>query len=65
MDKELIIKTEKTFEQIKHKDENGNEFWFARELMVSLEYKSWDKFKNNVIEKAEVQNDFWTKIKNP
>ena len=25
-------------------DENGNEFWFARELQVALDYKRWDKF---------------------
>ena len=50
---ELLIKTEKNFEEIKHIDENGNEFWYARELMVTLDYKSWDKFKNNVIEKAK------------
>lgn len=53
MDNELIIKTEKNFEDIKHIDENGNEYWYARELMVTLDYKSWDKFKNNVIEKAK------------
>ncbi len=34
MENELIIKTEKSFEDIKHTDENGNEFWYARELMV-------------------------------
>lgn len=53
MENELIIKTEKNFEDIKHIDENGNEYWYARELMVTLDYKSWDKFKNNVIEKAK------------
>lgn len=53
MENELLIKTEKNFEEIKHIDENGNEFWYARELMVTLDYKSWDKFKNNVIEKAK------------
>ena len=33
------ITTEKVFEDIKHIDENGNEYWFARELMEILEYK--------------------------
>ena len=42
------------FEDIKHIDENGIEFWYARELMISLGYSSWDKFKNNVIEKAKI-----------
>lgn len=50
---ELIIKTEKSFEDIKHTDENGNEFWYARELMVSLGYKDWRYF-DAVIEKAKV-----------
>lgn len=48
---ELILKTERTFEDIKHLDEDGNEYWYARELMVALGYKDWSKFKN-VIQKA-------------
>ena len=34
------------FEEIKHLDEFGNEYWFARELQKVLEYKRWDKFCN-------------------
>ena len=30
--------TERLFEDIKHIDKNGNEFWYARELMPLLEY---------------------------
>ena len=41
-----------TFESIKHMDENGFEYWLARELMLALEYKRWDKFCN-VIENAK------------
>ena len=48
----LIKETEKTFENIKHVDENGVEFWYARELMITLEYKKWGNFKN-VISKAK------------
>ncbi|MDD4601586.1 MAG: DNA damage-inducible protein D [Negativicutes bacterium] len=40
-----------TFEDIRHVDEKGREYWSARELMVILEYSKWDNFKN-VIEKA-------------
>ncbi len=47
----LINQTEKTFESIKHIDENGVEFWYARELMFTLGYKDWRYF-DNVIEKA-------------
>ena len=42
----------KTFEDIKHIDENGIEFWYARELQLILDYKEWRKFEN-VIEKAK------------
>lgn len=41
------------FESIKHIDDMGNEYWFARELMSVLEYKEWRKFKN-VINKSKV-----------
>jgi len=43
--------TEKLFENIKHIDDFGNEYWFARELMPLLEYSKWENF-NNVIQKA-------------
>ena len=43
----------KTFENIKHTDEYGKEFWYARELMTALEYSKWQKF-NNVIENAKI-----------
>ncbi len=47
-----IDKTNKSFENIKHIDENGVEFWYARELQVILNYKEWRKFEN-VINKAK------------
>ncbi|MGM9850227.1 MAG: DNA damage-inducible protein D [Bacilli bacterium] len=43
--------SESIFESIKHVDEFGNEFWYARELQNVLEYKEWRKF-NGVIDKA-------------
>ena len=45
--------TNETFEDIKHIDENGVEFWYARELMIILEYKQWRRFES-VIEKAKL-----------
>lgn len=45
--------TEKIFEDIKHIDEFGNEYWYARELMPLLEYSKWENF-NNVIHKAVI-----------
>ena len=41
------------FENIKHIDDNGNEYWYARELQKVLEYAEWRKFKG-VIDKAMV-----------
>ena len=43
--------TEKIFEDIKHIDELGNEYWLARELMPLLEYTEWRKF-NGVINRG-------------
>lgn len=44
---------EKTFEDIKHIDELGNEYWEARELMTALEYSKWEHFAK-VINKAKI-----------
>ena len=41
----------KSFESIKHIDENGNEFWNARELSEILMYSKWENF-SKVIKKA-------------
>jgi len=42
-----------TFERIKHINEYGNEYWYARELMQVLEYTRWGNFVK-VIEKAKL-----------
>ena len=34
-----------SFESIKHIDEYGNEYWFARELMPILQYSKWQNFE--------------------
>lgn len=52
MENSIINKTEKKFENIKHIDENGIEFWYARELMEMLEYSKWGNFIK-VIDKAK------------
>ena len=41
-----------SFEDIKHIDENGIEYWEARELMKMLEYNKWENFEK-VINKAK------------
>ena len=43
---------EETFESIKHVNEYGNEFWYARELQSILEYTEWRNFQK-LIEKAQ------------
>ena len=44
---------ESLFETIKHVNEYGQEFWYARELQVALEYKEWRNFLK-VIDKAKM-----------
>ena len=48
-----IERNQNVFENIKHIDEFGNEYWSARELMKVLEYKKWEKF-NNVVNNAKI-----------
>ncbi len=40
------------FESIRHENEYGQEFWYARELQVALDYSEWRNF-NKVIDKAK------------
>ncbi len=44
--------TNNIFENIKHIDEYGNEYWYARELLKVLEYKDWRNFLK-VLNKAK------------
>ena len=48
---ELEKINETIFESFKHIDEDGNEYWYARELQKVLEYTEWRKFEG-VINKA-------------
>ena len=41
------------FESIRHVDDEGNEYWYARELQQILGYKEWRYF-SAVIEKAQI-----------
>ena len=50
---ELEKINETVFESIKHFDENGNEYWYSRELQKALEYNKWENFEK-VIEKAKL-----------
>ena len=49
-----LKKTEyKSFEDIKHINENGIEYWYAREFMKVLEYANWQNFEK-LINKARI-----------
>ena len=43
----------KSFEDIKHVDESGVEFWYARELMPILQYSNWQNFEK-IIDKSKI-----------
>jgi DNA-damage-inducible protein D len=50
---DIVNYNEQTFESIKHINENGQEFWYARELQIALDYSQWRRF-NETIERAKV-----------
>jgi DNA-damage-inducible protein D len=50
---DIVQYSERIFEEIKHIDENGIEFWYARDLMGILEYSKWGNFVK-VINKAKL-----------
>lgn len=52
MAKEILKNNESLFEQIKHVDENGNEYWMARQFAKVLDYADFRNFIG-VIEKAK------------
>ena len=47
--KEIVTYSQQTFENIKHTDENGTEFWYARELQTALEYAQWRRFQESIV----------------
>ena len=49
----LKAKEYKSFEAIKHLSEDGNEFWYARELAMVLEYVQWRNFAK-VLDRAKL-----------
>jgi len=40
---------DETFESIRHIDENGTEYWSARELQIVLEYSQWRNFATVIV----------------
>ena len=55
------------FDSIRHVDEQGNEFWSARELMPLLEYNRWNEFESAILRakqdciksKRAIEQNFW------
>ena len=50
---ELEKINETIFESIRHVDDDGNEYWYARELIKMLKYSNWQNFEK-VILKAKL-----------
>lgn len=53
MSEEITNYSEQTFESIKHINENGQEYWLARELQSVLDYIQWRNFKE-AVERAKL-----------
>lgn len=51
-EQEVVSATPPDFDAIRHFDENGVEYWLARELYPILEYATWQRFVG-VIERAK------------
>lgn len=72
MEEKIQKYQENVFESIKHIDENGVEYWEAREFMKALKYSKWQNFKKS-IDKAKIScgmtnnnvEDWFTDISKP
>lgn len=53
MSNEMIHYSDETFESIRHINEYGKEFWYARELQKVLEYTEWRNFSRTVSKAIE------------
>ena len=60
-----LIETNYTndFENIKHTDEEGREYWYARELQKVLQYNKWENFENVIIKAKEACENSGISIK--
>ena len=59
---DLINYGQETFEQIKHINEYGQEFWFARELARVLQYSDWRNFQNAMFKAMEACQNSGNKV---
>ena len=56
MGKDMENYSEEIFENIKHINEYGQEFWYARELREVLNYTQWRRFKETIDRAKEANN---------
>ena len=69
INKEVVMKkigdryTNNIFENIKHIDEYGNEYWYARELSKVLEYKDWRNFLKVLNKAKDVHYEVGKKVR--
>lgn len=56
--------SEDTFESIKHINEYGEEFWYARELSRVLQYSDWRNFQNAIFKAMEACKNSGNEIVN-
>lgn len=59
---ELMKYSEKTFEDIKHINEYGEEVWYARELQTVLEYAQWRNFEAVIFKAKEACKNSENKV---
>ena len=55
--------TNNIFENIKHIDEYGNEYWYDRELSKVLEYKDWRNFLKVLNKTKDVHYEVGKKVR--
>lgn len=48
MEKEIIARLHKNFEEYAHRQDNDVEFWYARELQQLLGYARWENFESTL-----------------
>ena len=69
INKEVVMKKMKNeyansiFENIKHIDEYGNEYWYDRELSKVLEYKDWRNFLKVLNKAKDVHYEVGKKVR--
>lgn len=59
---ELVKYSEQTFEDIRHVNEYGQEYWLGRELSQILQYADWRNFENAIFKAMDACKTSGNKI---